>query len=59
MENPKDLMLRLIEAKARRRVAQLSCRMVRAPSEQRELVFTELEFNRWLAETCAMCLDRR
>jgi hypothetical protein len=58
MENPKDLMLRLIEAKARWRVACLAHRLVRAPSEQQEVVFAELEFNRWLAETCQLCLDR-
>jgi len=59
MEDPKDLMLRLIEAKARWRMARLAHRLVRAPSEQQELVFAELEFNRWLAETCQLCLGRK
>jgi hypothetical protein len=59
MEDPKDLMLRLIEAKARRHVLHLTYRLVRAPSAQLEVVFAELEFNRWLAETCQMCLDRK
>ena len=59
MEDPKDMMLRLIEAKARGHVTRLAYRLVRAPSEQHELVFAELEFNRWLAETCQLCLGRK
>ena len=59
MEDPKDLMLRLIEAKARRHVLHLTYRLVRAHPAQLEVAFAELEFNRWLAETCQLCLGRK
>ena len=59
MADPKDLMLRLIDAKARRQVLHLTYRLVRAHPAQLEIVFAELEFNPWLAETCELCLDHR
>ena len=59
MQDPKDMMLRLIEAKARRRVLRLTYRLVRATWAQREDILAEMEFERWLAETCQLCLDRR
>jgi hypothetical protein len=59
MRNPKDLVLQNIEAKARQRVGHLARQLVRAPSAQREVVLAEMEFERWLAETCQLCLGYR
>ena len=58
MQDPKELVLQVIEAQARHRVGRLAYRLIRAPSEQREVVLAEMEFDRWLAETCAICLRR-
>jgi len=58
MEDAKDMMIRAIEAKARRRVTRLSYRLIRASPKEQELVLSELEFQQWLAETCASCLQR-
>ena len=59
MQDPKDMMLRLIEAKARRRVLRLTYRLVRAPWVQHEDILAEMEFQHWLAESCQLCLDRQ
>ena len=56
MRNTKELLLAVVEAKARRRTGQLACRLIRATSADRELVLAELEFERWLAESCRDCL---
>ena len=59
MENSKDLVLHIIEADAWQRVGRLAQQLVRVPSVQREVVLAEMEFNRWLAETCGVCLGDR
>ncbi len=55
--NAKDVLIRIIERRARRRVGELSCQMVRATEADRENVLDEMEFQRWLAETCWDCLN--
>lgn len=55
MKDPRDLMIDMIEANAWARVGRLAHRLVRAPSEERELILAELEFHRWLAESCQFC----
>ena len=59
MENLKDLVLQIIKANAWQRVGRLAQQLVRAPSAQREVVLAEMEFERWLAETCEICLGYR
>ncbi len=56
MQTTKDLLLRIVEVKARHRVAGLACQMVRAPSRDREMILAALEFERWLADSCRDCL---
>ena len=46
----KDRIIRDIEEKARRRVAELSKEFARAKSEDKEEILAEMEFERWLAE---------
>ena len=58
MADAKDILIRAIEAKARRRVTHLSYRLLRASAKEQELVLAELEFQHWLAESCALCLQR-
>ncbi len=55
MRSTKELLLAVVEAKARRRTGQLACDLVRATSANRELVLAELQFERWLAESCRDC----
>ena len=56
MENIKDAMLQAIEAQACRRTGQLAGDLVRGQQEDKELVLAELDFQRWLAGSCAGCL---
>jgi len=56
MENIKDAMLQAIEAQACRRTGQLAGDLVRVQQEDKELVLAELDFQRWLADSCAGCL---
>ena len=56
MRNLKDLILAAMAARARRRTAQLACDLARVDSDEKELVLAELEFQRWLDESCRDCL---
>ncbi len=57
MRNIKEQLLRGIEAKATRRTGRLTSELVRARSKDKELVLAELEYQRWLADTCGDCLN--
>ena len=57
MRNMKDMLLRVVEVKARRRAAELAHQLIRAPGVDRELVLAGLQFEQWLAESCRDCLD--
>lgn len=46
----------LLEARAQRRVGGLAAELVTTPSEGREAVLAELQYNQWLAEACQDCL---
>ena len=41
-----------IAARSRRRVRELSCQFARAAGAERERLFAEMEFERWLADGC-------
>lgn len=57
MTNMKDILIRVIERRARNRVGQLSCKLVRAESRDRENILDEMQFQKWLAEACDDCLS--
>ena len=57
MRNVKKRLLLGIEAKATRRLGRRAAELVHARSEDKELILAELEFQRWLADTCGDCLD--
>ena len=57
MSEKMDQIIALIQYKAGQDVADLSCEFARAASEDREEIFYEFEFNKWLAETCEICLE--
>lgn len=48
----KEQMVELIGASARQRVGKLAGELVRSPSQEREDILAEMEFQRWLAESC-------
>jgi len=56
MRSAKDLLLAVMATRARRRTAQLAGDLARAESDDKELVLAELEFQRWLDESCRDCL---
>ncbi len=53
----KDQMIRLIEAEAREKAAAFSIQFARAPSAEKETYLAAMEFERWLADTCRLCLQ--
>ena len=55
MRMTKDLILQIVEVKARQKLAQLACEIVRAESHDREMILAGLEFERWLADSCRDC----
>jgi hypothetical protein len=58
MSKRKDRIVRLIELDARARVAALANSYPHAQPEQREEIMAGIEFERWLADTCAFCLEK-
>ncbi len=58
MSEMKDQMIRLIQYKAEQDAAELAGEFARAASEDREEILAALEFEKWLAETCAVCLEK-
>jgi len=57
MSKLKDQIVRLIEQDARARVATLASSYPHARPEEREEIMAGIEFERWLAETCHICLE--
>jgi hypothetical protein len=57
MSELKDQMIGLIQYKAQQDAAELAGEFARAASQEREEILAELEFEKWLAQTCAVCLD--
>ena len=57
MDAIRDLVIRNIEARSRKELGELSREFARAPSEEREGILAEMEFERFMAETCRICLD--
>ena len=55
--NSKDVLLDHIRRKAEQEARVLSRQFVRAASEQREELLAALEIEKWLAQSCADCLD--
>ena len=59
MTDLENMLLQAIEARAWRRTGRLAADLVPANSRDRELTLAELEFQRFLAESCPYCLDFR
>ena len=58
MSELKDQMIRLVQYKAEQDAAELAGEFARAASEEKEEILAALEFEKWLAETCAVCLEK-
>ena len=57
MRSQKDILVEIIRRKSQRKVAHLAGEFARAASEEKEVILAELQFNRWMAECCQICLD--
>ena len=55
MRENKNALLWAIEVRAARRLGRLAGALVRAESEDKEPILADLEFQRWLAESCLYC----
>ena len=53
----KDEIVRLIGERAEKEAAYLASEFARAASKERENLLAALEYEKWLAETCWLCLD--
>jgi hypothetical protein len=58
MSELKDQIVRLIEQDARARVAALASSCPHAGPEEREEILAGIEFEQWMADTCAFCLEK-
>ena len=58
MSEQKDQIIALIQYKAEQDAAELAGEFARAASREREEILAALEFEKWLAETCAVCLEK-
>ena len=54
----KDQIIALIQYKAEQDAAELAGEFAHAASEEKEDILAALEFEKWLAETCAVCLEK-
>ena len=57
MMSKKDILLEQIRRKSQREAARLAGEFARAASEEKEAILAALEIEKWLAESCAECLD--
>ena len=53
----KDEIVRLIGERAEKEAAYLAGEFARAASKDREDLLAALEYEKWLSETCWLCLD--
>lgn len=53
----KDRIIRCIQQNARHRAARLAGSYLRARPEEREAIMAGIEFERWLADSCQLCLQ--
>ncbi len=58
MSTLKDQIVRLIEQDARARAVELASSFPHAKGEEPEEIMAGIEFERWLADTCAFCLEK-
>ena len=59
MDAEKNILLEAIKAKAEADARYLAGEFARSASEEREAILARLEFEKWLAESCRLCLPRR
>ena len=57
MNQLKRCILRIIGQKAAARAAALSREYIKANPEDREAIVAGIDFERWLSETCELCLN--
>lgn len=55
-EQTKDILLDAILRRSERRIGRLASDLVRAASEEKEIILADMELQRWLAENCRECL---
>ena len=56
MNTIRNLMVRDIEARSTKELGRLSREFARAPSEEKEAILAEMDFERFMADTCHVCL---
>ena len=56
MRQRKKELLESIKCRSERKVIELACEFMRAPPGEGEAVLAGLEFERWLVESCKICL---
>jgi hypothetical protein len=53
----KNQLVELIGHQAKQEVARLAGEFARAASEDKESILAHMEYERWLAEACWLCLE--
>jgi hypothetical protein len=58
MTKLKDQMVGLVEDNAKQNIADLTGKYICAKSEEKEALLAGVEFERWLVESCRVCLQQ-
>ena len=59
MDDWMGYMIRRMEARATQRIGELAAELVETPSEGKEAILAEMQYQRWLAESCQVCRGAR
>ena len=57
MDKLKDKIIRLIQQNSIKRAGKLSGEYIQAKPEEKETIIAGIEFEKWMAEACQMCLE--
>ena len=57
-EQTKDILLDAIRRNSERNLGRLASEVVRAASEEKEVILADMQLERWLAENCRECLSQ-
>jgi len=57
MSKLKDKILRLIQQNSIKRAGKLSREYLRAKPEEKEAIVAGIQFEKWMAEVCDLCLE--
>ena len=59
MDDWMGYLIRRMEARSTQRIGELAAELVETPSAGKEAILAEMQYQRWLAESCQVCRGAR